>query len=251
MTYLEGFVAPVSEHNKDAYREHASRIAPILKEFGIRRIAEGWADEVPRGNITDFYRAVAARDGETVVFSFFEYESKAARDAANEKFATDPRLSELGANVPFDAKRMILGGFQAIVEAGDTTGSYLNGFVAPVPANKKETYRALTERHASVFREYGALRLVQAWGDDVPHGRITDFHRAVQATPDEVVVFSFIEWASKEASSNAWAKLMKDERMQPSGDMPFDGKRMFWGGFQTIFDTAEPQMISVEVPLGK
>lgn len=251
MTYFEGFVAPVPQNNRRAYREHSSRMAPLLKEFGIQRMAEGWADDVPHGKVTDFYRAVSAQDDEAIVFSFFEYPSKAERDAANEKFATDPRLKDLGADIPFDAKRMIMGGFEAIVEAGRGTGAYINGFVAPVPREKKEAYREMTERHAAIFREYGALRLVQAWGDDVPQGKVTDFYRAVQAKDDEVVVFAFIEWPSKQASTEGWANLMKDERMQQSGDAPFDGKRMFWGGFETIFDTAAPELISAEVPLSQ
>jgi uncharacterized protein YbaA (DUF1428 family) len=154
-------------------------------------------------------------------------------------------------NLPFDAKRMIYGGFEAIVEAGEGRGGYINGFILPVPREKKEAYRAMTERQAAIFREYGALRLVQAWGDDVPEGKVTDFHRAVQAQPDETVVFAFIEWPSKQANDEAWDKIMKDERMHPpSGEVPFDGKRMFWGGFEVIIDTAaEPQIATATVPL--
>jgi uncharacterized protein YbaA (DUF1428 family) len=96
----------------------------------------------------------------------------------------------------------------------------------------------MNEKHAAIFREYGALRVVQAWGDDVPEGKVTDFYRAVKAQPNETVVFAFLEWPSKQANDEAWDKMMKDERMQPSADAPFDGKRMFWGGFEVILDTA-------------
>jgi uncharacterized protein YbaA (DUF1428 family) len=97
----------------------------------------------------------------------------------------------------------------------------------------------MTERQAAIFREYGALRLVQAWGDDLPEGKVTDFRRAVQAEPDETVVFALIEWPSKQVNDEAWDRIMKDERMQPSADAPFDGRRLFWGGFEVILDSAE------------
>jgi uncharacterized protein YbaA (DUF1428 family) len=238
MTYIEGFALAVPSANKQAFRDHAAKFAGVVREFGIERQVEGWASDVPHGQVTDFYRAVDAKEDETVVFSWFEYPSKQARDQANEKFRSDPRMEELGGSMPFDGQRMIMGGFEAIVEAGDEHGSYINGFIVPVPRDKKDAYRAMTEPQAAIFREYGALRLVQAWGDDVPEGKLTDFRRAVKATPDETVVFAFIEWASKQASDEAWDRLMKDERMQPSPDNPFDGKRMFWGGFDVILDTA-------------
>jgi uncharacterized protein YbaA (DUF1428 family) len=93
-------------------------------------------------------------------------------------------------------------------------------------------------RNASnVFKEYGALRVVEAWGDDVPDGKVTDFRRAVAAKDGEVIVFSFIEWPSKQARDAAWPKLMADSRMQPDkANMPFDGRRMIYGGFATLLD---------------
>ena len=238
MTYIEGFVVAVPTAKKEAFGAHAAKFAGVVREFGIERQVEAWASDVPHGQVTDFYRAVEAKEDETIVFSWFEYPSKEARDQANEKFRTDPRMHELGGSMPFDGKRMIMGGFEAIVEAGDEHGTYINGFIVPVPRDKKDAYRAMTEPQAGIFREYGALRLVQAWGDDVPEGEVTDFRRAVKAEPNETVVFAFIEWASKEASTDAWDKMMKDERMQPSPDNLFDGKRMFWGGFDVILDTA-------------
>jgi uncharacterized protein YbaA (DUF1428 family) len=237
MTYFEGFVTPVGIADKEAYRAHALRFASLAPEFGIRRMVECWADEVPHGKLTDFYRAVDAKEDETIVFSWFEYPSKKEREAANEKFQNDPQMKDMMADMPFDAKRMIFGGFESIVEAGEGRGSYVNGFISPVPSEKKEAYREMTERHAAIFREYGALRLVQAWGDDVPDGKVTDFRKSVQAKPDEIVVFAFIEWPSRQANNEAWDKIMKDQRMQSSGDAPFDGKRMFWGGFEIILDT--------------
>lgn len=250
MTYFEGFALAVPTANKQPFLDHAERVADVLREFGVKRQVEAWANDVPHGEVTDFYRSVDAKDDETLVFSWFEYPSRAVRDAANEKFRTDPRMESLSEGMPFDARRMIIGGFDAIVEAGEGPGRYINGFVVPVPLENKDAYRTMSEAHAAIFREYGALRLVEAWGDDVPEGKVTDFRRAVKAEPNETVVFAFIEWPSKEASDSAWEKIMKDERMQPPGDAPFDGKRMFWGGFDVIVDTAsDAQIASAATPV--
>ena len=242
MTYFEGFILPVAAANKERFTKHAQLFANLVREFGVERQVEGWANDVPHGHTTDFYRAVNAKDDETVVFSWFEYPSKQAREAANEKFREDPRMMELGGSMPFDGQRMIMGGFESIVENGEGSGAYINGFVVPIPKDKKDAYLQMVEPQAAIFREYGALRLVQAWGDDVPEGKVTDFRRAVKAEADETVVFAFIEWPSKQASEEAWDKIMKDERMQPPGDAPFDGKRMFWGGFDVILDTATAEV---------
>jgi uncharacterized protein YbaA (DUF1428 family) len=247
MTYFEGFIAPVPTAKRQAYLTHANSVAPVLQECGVRRMVEASADEVPHGKVTDFYRAVDAKEDETVVFSFFEYPSKAERDSASAKFMSDPRLQDMS-NVPFDAKRMIFGGFESILDVGKGGGSYVNGFIVPVPTDNKDAYRAMNEKHAAIFLEYGALRLVQAWGDDVPEGKATDFYRAVKAEPNETVVFAFLEWPSKQANDEAWEKMMKDERMQPSPDAPFDGKRMFWGGFEVILDTAAGAQIAAAAP---
>ncbi len=248
MTYIEGFALAVPTAKKQLFRDHAAQFADLVQELGVRRQVEAWGDEVPHGTVTDFYRAVDAKEDETVVFSWFEYPSKSARDAANERLRNDPRMKELGESMPFDGKRMILGGFETIVESGDGPGNYTNGFIVPVPRDKKAAYQEMTERQAGIFREHGALRLVQAWGDDIPEGEVTDFRRAVNAQPNETVVFAFIEWPSRQANDAAWEKIMKDERMQPSGDIPFDGKRMFWGGFDVIVDTAK-QTIKAQAPV--
>jgi uncharacterized protein YbaA (DUF1428 family) len=238
MTYFEGFIAPVPEANKDAYRKHASDFAPISQEIGVGRMVESWADDVPDGKVTDFKKAVDAKPDETVVFSFFEYPSKAERDAANEKFMSDPRMQDIGANMPFDGKRMIMGGFDAIVEEGSAGGRYTDGFIVPVPQGKREAYRELAAKMAKVFRQHGATRVIEAFGDDVPKGEVTDFYRAVKAEEGEGVVFSFIEWPDKSTRDQAWKAIMEDESLRPQGEMPFDGKRMFWGGFEKILDTA-------------
>ncbi|MBV8685668.1 MAG: DUF1428 domain-containing protein [Alphaproteobacteria bacterium] len=117
--------------------------------------------------------------------------------------------------------------------------TYVDGFIAPVHPDKKEAYRAMAAKAAGIFREYGALRVVENWGDDLPRGKTTDFFMSVKAGEGENVVFSWIVWPSKDARNSGWAKVMADERMKPDGDMPFDGARMFWGGFETIVDEGE------------
>ena len=237
MTYLEGFVAAVPTGNKDAYRKHAEDAAPLFREFGAARMVETWGDDVPKGEVTDFYGAVQAKDDETVVFSWFEYPDKATRDAANEKMMSDERMEAMGETMPFDGKRMIYGGFDAIVdERGQGTPGYTDGYLVPVPADKKEAYRELAQNVAGKFIERGAVRVVEAWGDDVPDGKITDYRRAVKAQDGEGVIFSYVEWPDKPTRDKAWDAMMSDPDMQPQGEMPFDGKRMIWGGFRPMID---------------
>jgi uncharacterized protein YbaA (DUF1428 family) len=114
---------------------------------------------------------------------------------------------------------------------------YVDGFVVPVPAGNKDAYREMAAKASVVFREYGALQVVECWGDDVPDGKVTDFRRAVQAEAGENVVFSWIVWPSKAARDEGSKKAMEDERFKAMGDMPFDGKRMIYGGFSVLFDT--------------
>ncbi|PSJ40522.1 DUF1428 domain-containing protein [Sphingomonas deserti] len=237
MTYVEGFVLAVPAANKDSYKAHAEQAQPLFAEFGVARMVETWGDDVPDGKVTDFKGAVQAQDGETVVFSWFEYPSRAARDAANAKMMSDPRMKDMGTSMPFDGKRMIMGGFESLLDESDgARGAYVDGFVLPVPNDNKEAYRTLAARMAVKFREYGAVRVVESWGDDVPDGKVTDYRRAVKAVDGENVVFSWIEWPSKAVRDDGWAKLMADESSKPDGEMPFDGKRMFWGGFEPILD---------------
>ena len=238
MTYYEGFVVAVPTAKKEEFQVHAGKVADVAHEFGVARQVEAWANDVPHGKITDFYRAVDAREDEAIVYSWFEYPSRQARDAANEKFRSDPRTQPLSETMPFDGKRMIFGGFDGIVEEGSGNGAYVDGWVVPVPTSKREAYRDHAARNAKFFREYGATRIVEAFGDDVSKGEVTDFYRAVKADDGESIVFAFIEWPDKAIRDAAWPKIMNDERMRPSGEVPFDGKRMFWGGFEKILDTA-------------
>src|SRR3954469_13693302 len=238
MTYFEGFIVPVPEANRDAYKAHASMFAPLIQGVGVQRMVESWDSDVPEGKVTDFRKAVDAQPDEKVVFSWFEYPSRQARDAANEKFMSDPQMAEMGKEMPFDGKRMIVGGFEAIVEEGSGGGSYTDGFVVPVPEANRDAYRELASKMAKVFRANGASRVIEAIADDVQHGKVTDFYRAVKAEDGETVVFSFIEWPDKATRDEAWKAIMSDETLKPE-DMPFDGKRMFWGGFEKIVDSAD------------
>ena len=115
--------------------------------------------------------------------------------------------------------------------------SYVDGFVAAVPAANKELYRKHAETAAAVFKEHGALRVVECWGDDVPEGKLTSFTLAVRREASEVVVFSWIVWPSRQARDDAWKKAMEDPRLKPEANpMPFDGKRLIYGGFEMLLD---------------
>lgn len=236
MAYFEGFVAAVPAANKETYRRHAAEAAPIFKEFGVTRMVETWGDDVPDGKVTDFKGAVKATADEVVVFSWFEYPDRKARDAANQKMMSDPRMKQMGETMPFDGKRMIFGGFEAIVDEGEGgAAGYVDGMLVAVPDGRKADYQAFSAEHAALFKEYGALRVVDAWGDDVPDGKVTDFKGAVKAEAGETVVFAWVEWPSKAARDEAWTKLMQDPRMS-ARPMPFDGKRLVYGGFAPIVE---------------
>ena len=240
MTYVEGFVLPVPKAKREEYRRHAAGAASLFREFGVTRMMEAWGDDVQRGKVTDFFGAVQAKDDEAVVFSWFEYPDRSTRDSANEKIMSDPRMKEMGADMPFDGQRMIVSGFDAFVDekAGGRAG-YIDGFILPVPEKNKQAYHDMATKAAQSFRKHGAIRVMEAWGDDVREGKVTDYYRAVKAEPNEKVVFSWIEWPDKATRDSAWEKMMKDPDMQPDKDnMPFDGMRMFWGGFEPIVDTA-------------
>ena len=112
--------------------------------------------------------------------------------------------------------------------------SYVDGFIIPVPAGKKEAYRKVAAAAAPMFKEHGATHVVECWGDDVPDGKVTDFKRAVNAEAGENVVFSWIVWPSKAARDEGNKKVMADPRMKMDGEMPFDMQRMIFGGFEIL-----------------
>ena len=117
--------------------------------------------------------------------------------------------------------------------------SYVDGFILPLKEEKLEEYRAMAKMFERKARDLGAIASVEALGDGLEHGKVTDFFRAVQAEEGENVVFSFIIWPDKATRDAAWEKIMADPEMQPQGDMPFDGKRMFWGGFKPFVNSLD------------
>lgn len=112
---------------------------------------------------------------------------------------------------------------------------YVDGFVAAVPTANKARFIEHARAAAEVFKEHGALRVVECWGDDVPDGEMTSFPLAVKRDADETVVFSWIEWPSREVRNAGMPKVMEDPRIQMDvNPMPFDGKRVIFGGFNSI-----------------
>ncbi len=109
--------------------------------------------------------------------------------------------------------------------------AYVDGFLIPVQTARKADYKAFAEEWTHYFKDLGALSFYECWGDDVPAGEVTDFQRSVQLKDDETVVFSWMVWPDKETRNVAWGKMMEEE---PPGDMPFDGKRMIFGGFTPL-----------------
>jgi len=236
MTYVQGFLLAVPTANRQAYIDHASAAVPIFKDFGARRMVETWGEDVPAGKLNDFHGAVQREANETVLFSWIEYADRAAYDAASEKIMSDPRMAEMAAP-PFDGTRMVFGGFEVLMDDGAGQMGYVDGFVLAVPDANKAAYVAMARTASIVFREHGATRYVEAWGDDVPKGRTTDFHRAAHAEEGESIVFSWVEWPDKTTRDAGMQQVMADARMKPAqADMPFDGKRMLYGGFVPILD---------------
>ncbi|WBY02538.1 DUF1428 domain-containing protein [Ramlibacter tataouinensis] len=113
--------------------------------------------------------------------------------------------------------------------------SYVDGFVIAVPTANRERFVRHAQDAAAVFKEHGALSVVECWGDDVPEGQLTSFPMAVQRKDDETVVFSWITWPSRAARDEGMKRVMADPRVQPeTNPMPFDGKRMIYGGFEVV-----------------
>jgi uncharacterized protein YbaA (DUF1428 family) len=247
MTYIEGFVIPVPTAHKDQFVAHARTIDAMFIEQGAIRVVETWQDKVEKGHTTDFFGAVDCGEDESVAFAWIEWADKAARStgmgAIDTAMGTDPRNDPAQNPMPFDGKRMIYGGFDALVEEGTITpGAYVQGFLVPVPSGNQAAYRKAALDMWGIMKDYGALRVVEAWQDDVPHGKQTDFFRAVKAEDGEIVVFSFVEWESGEICEAAHDKMMQDERIKafmganPDAKPPFDGKRMVYGGFRPVVE---------------
>ena len=111
---------------------------------------------------------------------------------------------------------------------------YVNGFVLAVPEGNKEAYREVAEKFWELAREFGAQSQIECWEADVKDGHTTDFRRATKAQAGEKIVFSWVTWPDRATAESAEKKMMEDPRMEEFGDMPFDGKRMIYGGFEPL-----------------
>lgn len=238
MTYIQGFLVPVPQDKKAAYREMAESAVPFFKKHGMVRMVEGWGDDVPRGETTDMYGGVKAEEGETVVFSWVDWGSKEACDKAAQKMMEDPEMQMPG-DMPFDGKRMVFAGFDALGEkGGGGAANYVNGYVAPVPTENKRAFADMCAAMRDMATDHGALRAVDSWSDSIEDGKTTDFKRAVKAKDGEAVAFGFTEWADKAAYEKGMEAMRADDRMPgPGSEMPLDGKRMIYGGFDVLLDT--------------
>ena len=116
---------------------------------------------------------------------------------------------------------------------------YIDGFVVPVPQKNVDAYRRMARKAGKVWREYGALEYIECLADDVKPGKVTSFPQSVKLKAGETVVFSWIVYKSRKHRDKVNAKVMKDPRLAAMMDpkkLPFDGKRMFWGGFKTLIE---------------
>lgn len=241
MTYISGFVAAVPTSNKQAYIDHVRAAWPYFQRSGATRMVECWGEDVTHGKVTDFYRATDAKEDETPIFSWIEWPDRATCDKAFAAMQDDPDMQSMP-EMPFDATRMFWGGFTPIVENGESKpGSYVQGFVLAAPADNKQAYIDMANSALDMFQGYGATYQTENWGEDVPHGKKTDFYRAAKAEEGEVPLFSWIEWPDRETCDKAAKQMEADmdgmDGMDAPPEMPFDGMRMFWGGFQPIFDS--------------
>jgi uncharacterized protein YbaA (DUF1428 family) len=235
MKYFQGFVIPVPNGNKQAFLDMANRLTPIFAEYGALRTVECWGDDVMDGKVTDFKKAVQAKDDETIVFSWVWWPDKATCDAASEKMMADERMRP-DATMPFDGQRLIFAGFETFFDTGEAGKvAYVDGVVASVPDGKRQDIIDHVTKIAGLFRDHGALRVVDGWGFDLPAGKVTDFQRAVQAKPGETVVFGWIEWPDKPTRDAGRKAMMLDPRIREIRP-PYNGPLAIYGGFTPIID---------------
>lgn len=238
MTYYTGSIAAVPTANKQKYIDHVNAAWKLFRNYGAIRMVETWGVDIRKGEVNDLYGAVNAMDDESVVYSWIAWPDKATADASWRKMETDPAMKDMP-EMPFDGSRMIYGGFEPVfVEGTDRGAGYFQGFALAVPEKNKDAYVSMArEAWEGMFQPNGCLGTVEAWGVDVPRGKQTDFHRASKAEAGEVPMFSWTAWPDK-ATCDAAAKAMEaDMEGQDFPEMPFDGKRMMWGGFEPIFDS--------------
>lgn len=236
MICIQGFVCAVPTDNRQTYIDHALIATEVFREHGCLSAVECWGDDVPDGKLTSFPMAVQAKASETVIFAWYIWPSKAAHNAGLQAAMSDPRLSAENNPMPFDGQRVIFGTFEPLLEIGaPQPGGYVDGFVTAVPRDKRDAFRDFAAYCDPIFTEFGANWIVEAWEDEIPNGKITDFRRAVQATPDEAVLYSWVQWPDK-ATRDAGNSRMVDDPRFANLAMPFDGKRMIYGGFVPVVE---------------
>lgn len=240
MSYIEGLIAAVPTAKKDVLHRTTAEAAPLFKQFGATRVVELLGDDIPRGKTIDFKSAVKARDDEEVVLSWVEYPDKQTRDLANQKVLANAKLKEITDALPIERERAITAGFTALLDEGrGGTMGYTESYLSVVPEANKQAYRMMAAKTSHVFEDYGAIRVVEAWGDDFSNAQPTSFKGALKAKPDEAVVLSIIEWPSKQVRDQAMPKILADNRLKSAQDnLPIDRNRMIHGGFKPLLDTA-------------
>jgi len=205
MMYVDGFLLAVPDANREAYRKHAEEAWPMFRDLGASSMVECWGDDLPDGKINSLNSAVMRKVGETTLFSWVTWPDKETRMAGWQKMMASGPSDSMSA-MPFDGSRMIYGGFAML--CGDTRAKvgYIDGTVLPVPVGQRAAYTRAAVLLGAVFREYGALSVVDCWSDDVPDGQVNSFHTAVLRKPDEAIVFSWINWPDKGARCRMGAR---------------------------------------------
>jgi uncharacterized protein YbaA (DUF1428 family) len=233
MTVIDGCVLAVPNDAKDKYIAYAQKLANIFKEYGALSVVEGWGVDVPDGKVTSFPMAVKLEENETVVFSWVVWPNKEKRDKAWDVMMKDPRLEE--EPMPFDGKRMIFGLYENVLDIEpENTGTFIDGFLVPCAESAKQAYIDYAKVWAPIFQEYGALAMSENWSIETPPGEVTSVPMAIKQEEGEGVLFSWIYWPDKATRDTNMEKMMKDPRMSQAEPMPFDGKRMIYGGFEKV-----------------
>ena len=236
--YFQTVIVPVPTANKQPFLDAAEKMSDLFAEHGATRSVECWSDDLMDGKITDFKKAVQAKDDEAVVFSWDWWPDKPTYEAAMKKL-TNSEQKPQETPMPFDRQRLIYGVFETCFDTGGgAMFGYLDGMVASVPSDRREAFIDHAAKIAALFQEKGATRVVDAWGVDVPMGKLTDFHRAVQAQDGETIVVGWIEWPDKPTRDRGMAAMMQEPRMR---EMPvvWDGKLAIFGGFTPVHDSAK------------
>lgn len=232
MTYVSGFLLAVPTANKESYRKMAEEAWPMFRDNGALSMVEGWGDDVPDGKINSLNSAVMRTPDETTMFSWITWPDRKTCDEGHQKMVASMEGQPMP-EMPFDGKRMIFGGFETLLGDASAKAGYVDGTVLPVPTASRDAYTAASIKMGELFQEYGALTVVDAWGADLPEGKVNDFHTAVLRKPDESVVFSWINWKDKAARDAGWEKIMADQRMHEFGPASAgaDMSRMIFGSF--------------------